>query len=410
MNVLKKLLPLAVVSLLAAALSTGCKPKSEPDNPATKTTVSLNKSAVDLTVGTSVTLTATLKPADAKEAVTWKSADPSIATVTNGQVKALKVGSTTITASIKSGASAKCTVAVKEAATPAPAKTTIALDKKEASVDLGQTLTLKSTLTPADAKDEITWSSSDDKVATVKDGVVTPVAKGKTTIKASLKNGEAAECDVSVTQPELPKAGTIKAKSDPIEVIKGEKNDILKLVDLIQPLQKTADGKDATLVLKEIKTIDPEKGEMTMLIVNGTTFSGESIGTTKLSITRTDNNETIEVKVVIKNKEFTLPEGAHIVVTNNGKEVTGVKLMTELGFELEAKLLDGNGKEISGVEILRGLSSDILGSDFTNANKITTNDEGKAKVIYSVAGTDVKTEIEVDSSYDYKGLTYIYKK
>lgn len=72
MNVLKKLLPLAVVSVLAAVLSTGCKPKVEPENPATRTTVSLNKSAVDLTVGQSITLTATLKLADAKEAVTSK--------------------------------------------------------------------------------------------------------------------------------------------------------------------------------------------------------------------------------------------------------------------------------------------------------------------------------------------------
>lgn len=410
MNVLKKLLPIAVVTVLAAALSIGCKPKVQPDNPATKTTVTLNKSAVDLTVGKSVTLTATLKPADAKEPVSWKSDDPSIATVSNGQVKAVKVGSTTITASIKSGASATCKVTVKAA--PAPKKTAIALDQKEASVDLGKQLTLKATLTPKDAKDEITWSSSDEKVATVKDGVVTTVAKGKTTIKASLKNGEAAECVVTVTRPDLPKEGTFKVKGETIELIKEEMNDITKFLDITFPLQEGPDGRPGTFTMKEIKENNPTLGEITRLFLDGTTIQGVRLGTTTLAITRTDNNETIQVKVEVKNKEFKLPEGARIVVTHKGKEVIGVKLMTELGFELEAKLLDGKGKEITGVEILREFTGDdILTIDMSSANKITAYDEGKAKIIYSVAGTDVKTEIEVDSSYEkYTGVTFIYKK
>lgn len=414
MKLLKTLLPTAVVTTLMLLLAIGCKPKVEtPDNPATETTLSLNKSAVELTVGKSVTLTATLTPADAKEPITWTSSDPATASVAGGQVKGLKAGAATITASIKSGASAKCTITVKGAAKE-ETKTTIALDRQTASLELGQTLTLKATLTPADAKDEIAWSSSDDKVATVRDGVVTPLAKGVATIKAALKSGATAECVVTVTVPDAPASGSLKAKSETIEVIKGEKHSILDFVDLLTPLQKTADGKDGRLLLEEIKTVDKDRGEVTLLLISGTTFEGASVGTTRLSVKRTDNNESIEVKVVVKNKEFDLPKGAHIVVTDpaTDREVTAVKVAAEMPFELAAKLLDGEGKVIRDVEILRSFTGDILGPDFTNPNKITTSDEGKVKVIYTVAGSDVRVEIPVDCSYDpsYKGVEYTYKQ
>ena len=61
-------------------------------------------------IGTDVQLSAQLSP-DTGAAVTWKSADESIATVSNGLVKGVKPGTTTITATCD-GVTAKCTVYV----------------------------------------------------------------------------------------------------------------------------------------------------------------------------------------------------------------------------------------------------------------------------------------------------------
>ena len=61
--------------------------------------ITLNRTTASLKVGQSVTLTATVNPSDATDkTVTWTSSNPSVATVENGIVKAIKVGSATITA------------------------------------------------------------------------------------------------------------------------------------------------------------------------------------------------------------------------------------------------------------------------------------------------------------------------
>ena len=60
----------------------------------------------------------------------------------------------------------------------------ITLDKNEGSVEKDATLTLTATTKPLDA--EVTWTTSDNTVATVSDGVVTGEAAGTATITASI--------------------------------------------------------------------------------------------------------------------------------------------------------------------------------------------------------------------------------
>ena len=61
------------------------------------------------------TLVATLEPADATTEVVWSSSDEAVATVTNGEVTMVGVGSATITAQAGEGVEATCAVEVSEA-------------------------------------------------------------------------------------------------------------------------------------------------------------------------------------------------------------------------------------------------------------------------------------------------------
>ena len=73
--------------------------------------------------------------------------------------------------------------------------TNISLDKTTASVAIGKTETLTATTVPNGQ--EVTWSSSDPNVATVTNGVVTPIKEGTTAITATF--GElSATCTVTV--------------------------------------------------------------------------------------------------------------------------------------------------------------------------------------------------------------------
>lgn len=78
------------------------------------TSISLNNTSMELKVGASVTLVATVSPENAtNKTVTWTSSSEEVATVSGGTVTALKVGETTITA--KAGDhTATCTVTVSE--------------------------------------------------------------------------------------------------------------------------------------------------------------------------------------------------------------------------------------------------------------------------------------------------------
>lgn len=75
--------------------------------------------------------------------------------------------------------------------------TSVSLDQPELTLAPGETATLKATVLPDDSTDEVEWSSSDETVATVQDGVVSSVAEGSATITA--KAGEkTATCIVTV--------------------------------------------------------------------------------------------------------------------------------------------------------------------------------------------------------------------
>ena len=108
------------VLLFIGLLAFSCKenPQPEPEPQPTDiavTDISLNKQSITLQTGETFTLTATVKPNDATDkTVTWSSSDATVASVTGGEVSALKAGTATITA--KAGEkSAECAVTVEEA-------------------------------------------------------------------------------------------------------------------------------------------------------------------------------------------------------------------------------------------------------------------------------------------------------
>lgn len=101
----------ATCTVTVTAVSSGDTTDDE-DKKVEVISITLNKNTEILKVGETLSLTATVKPDNAKDkTVTWKSSDTSIATVTNGVVKAIKEGKVTITASA-GDKSATCKITV----------------------------------------------------------------------------------------------------------------------------------------------------------------------------------------------------------------------------------------------------------------------------------------------------------
>ncbi len=76
--------------------------------------------------------------------------------------------------------------------------TTISLDKTEASLFVGDSLKLVATVSNEDA--EIEWSTSNDKVATVRRGTVSAVGVGTAVITAKVEDGASATCNITVSE------------------------------------------------------------------------------------------------------------------------------------------------------------------------------------------------------------------
>lgn len=83
--------------------------------------------------------------------------------------------------------------------------TGITLDKDTLTIARGEKATLTATVEPADTTDTIGWSSENDNIATVENGVVTAVGLGETTITAACGD-KTASCKVTVTKATI--AGT----------------------------------------------------------------------------------------------------------------------------------------------------------------------------------------------------------
>ena len=161
------------------------------------TGVSLNKTDLLLYIGDMITLTATVTPSNAADkTVVWTTSNADVASVVNGVVTAVAIGSATITATAGSK-SAKCEVTVAMSWEV----TGVRLNKVALTLAPGRTFQLEATVSPSDATDKtVTWTSTDPTVVTVENGLVTAVRPGDAIIEA-VAGAFRAQCAVQVQLP-----------------------------------------------------------------------------------------------------------------------------------------------------------------------------------------------------------------
>ena len=143
---------------------------------------------VKLNDGNETTVEATVSPADATNVkVSYASTDEAVATVDkDGKVQILQPGECDIVTTLTQ--EGKKVVEKKTHIKAFYEVEGITLDKTEGILTAGNTVTLNATVLPEEIADEtiVTWTSSDEKVATVdENGKVTAIAAGEATITAN---------------------------------------------------------------------------------------------------------------------------------------------------------------------------------------------------------------------------------
>ena len=165
------------------------------------TGITISPSTLEMNSGTTAQLMATLSPEGSFGSVTWTSSNESVATVdANGVVTAVAGGTCTITAT--AGGSLKkatCSVTVKQMVT------SIVLSQTKAVLELDGFVRLTATVLPENAANKnVVWSSSNEDVATVRNGRVDGYGYGTAiiTCEAADGSGVKATCSVYILDPE----------------------------------------------------------------------------------------------------------------------------------------------------------------------------------------------------------------
>ncbi|HWT75349.1 MAG TPA: Ig-like domain-containing protein [Mobilitalea sp.] len=166
------------------------------------TDITIRSTSIDIKPGSTYSLTPSVLPADTtNQTLTFTSSDTDVASVSSaGMITGVSEGSATITVTTNDGSNIKrsCKVTVTNPVTG------VKLDKTNATLYVGKTLTLKATIKPSNATNkDVTWKSSNTAVATVSStGIVTGKKAGNVTITATTKDGEKiAKCSVKVIVP-----------------------------------------------------------------------------------------------------------------------------------------------------------------------------------------------------------------
>lgn len=169
------------------------------------TRIEMTPSSVTLEIGETIQLSATAYPTNAtNRSLNWTTENYSVASVSNsGLVTARGAGRVWIWARATdgSGAGNYCVVDVKE-----PTKvSSIELSETEATMEVGEDLTLKASILPDNANNKsVNWTSDNADVATVVNGVITAVSPGECDITCASTDGSnvSAVCHIVVNEPE----------------------------------------------------------------------------------------------------------------------------------------------------------------------------------------------------------------
>ena len=362
-------------------LSVGGNSIDSPEQPDPKPeeisveSVELDAQNVTLKIGETTTLTATITPDNAtNKNVTWSSGNEDIATVDNGgKVTAQGVGETMITVTTEDGQkTAECVVTVIEKSDPEPEEIpveSVELDVQNVILKIGETTTLTATITPDNATNKnVTWSSENEDIASVNNGIVTAVGPGETMITVTTEDGEkTAECTILVIEPEPEEIHVEKVELN-LQDISLEIGEKATLVAVITPNDAT--NKNVTWASEDENIASVEEGIVTAI----------RPGETTITVTTEDGEKTAECKItVIEQKEELIS-----TISYDYTELTNQNVTATITFNRDDVTItnnDGNEEytfEENGTFTFEYMDSD--GNTSQNIAKVTWIDKEKPEI------------------------------
>ena len=251
--------------------------------------------------GEKLELIITVTPSELSSSkLTWKSGDSSIVTVdSNGVIKGVKAGITTITVTSSNGKSATCEV---EVVNDSVSVKKIRLTRSKATINPGSSTQIIATIEPENATNrDLVWTSSDTSIATVNSkGVVKGLKSGTVTITAKTKDGKVvASTTITVSTPSIIEKLEFSQKN--VSVKKGDTQQLIVIVtpSELSGSKLTWKSSDTSIVTVDsngvIKGVKPGTATITVTSSNGkkttcnVTVVSDDVNVEKITLSPVDN-------------------------------------------------------------------------------------------------------------------------
>ena len=363
------------------------------------TSIALSATDVNLWVGKTKTVTATVSPTTAtKTSVIWSSSDDQVATVsTRGVIKATGRGTCIITCTAADGygTKAECEVTVKQQVT------SIDFGYETLSVTCGTTKTLTPNIYPSDANvQKLTWKSKNTSVARVSsEGVLTAVAPGTAQVICTATDG-------------FKKADTITVEVVPLQITDSKPTIASGTYGAggISYIRTLTEGKYAAFCLPYTVNLNDYTDEFSKVYVPMGIALYKSNGTVMISLKKVSLTETIRagqpfVAVAAKSGSVAVVNDAKVTIASLAEPKEKKLEVYDLGSsfitynpDIEVKIT-GNYAKITGLDNTNNFIFSTSGS-MSKATSVspyrlyvTKNDEhSDAKI------TDIQFSFEEDET------------
>lgn len=270
--------------------------------------ITFNKSSVSLKVNQTEKLTATIQPANAtNKGLTWSTNNAAVATVdASGNVKAVKAGNATITATAKGDPNIKKSITITVTKI---VPTDLKLSKSTLNITKNQTFKVSATITPANAADKtVQWKSSNTKVATVDTkGNIKGVANGKATITATAKDNSKVAKTVAVTVS----AKTVKVNKTSLSITEGKSETLKATVSPSDSTDKTVSWKSSNTKVAKVDS----KGKVTGVKKGTATITASVKGAKEVKVKVTITAPVAAKSIKVNKTAATLDKGKTLTLS-----------------------------------------------------------------------------------------------
>ncbi|MBR2405518.1 MAG: Ig-like domain-containing protein [Clostridia bacterium] len=277
----------------------------------------------------------------------------------------------------------------------APAATGITLDKTEATVKVGESVTLTVDVQPTGAVlPAIAWTTSDVAVATVTNGKVTAVAEGTATVTATAAGLPSVSCAVTVIDPVEATAITLNRTTVAMEV-----GGTVTLA--VGTLPENADMPTVTWATSNASVAAVANGKVKALAEGTATITASAAGLPSVSC-----EVTVSAAGLLVNGSFEQDAtdgwgGSAMIVAGAGKDGS-------YGLKIESTLTEGENSKTPGV-YYKGAFNEILEENTVYRLTFEYKHEGKGEPQFDAVygGTDWIgfKDTKLEANADWKTAT-----